>query len=718
MSTREKIFHDSWYRIAEQRITLRPSVRIQRQFFRGELWFVLHDPYTNQFFRFPPDVYEFIARLSPGRSVNEIWNELVTHMPECAPTQGNIINVLAQLYQANLIHSDLSPDSKRLFERYEKRENKKRQMLLLNLLFARIPVYDPDALLKKSLPLIRILFGPAGLVMWLVIIGAGLKSFFDNFNLALQQSQGILAPSNLVLLYAAIACVKLIHEFGHGAAVRRFGGEVHTFGIMLLMLTPLPYMDATAAWAFRNKWKRILVGASGMLFELFVAALAFIVWANTADGVLHSLAYNMAFAASVSSLLFNVNPLLKYDGYYMLSDLIDTPNLQQQGHMETTYYIEKYLFGRKDGISIATSSKESVLLILYNIASTMYRFIVFGGLLFFVSTKLLLLSVVMGTFLFISWMVVPLIKGIKYIVSGPGIARVRGRAILVLTTAVAAIILFLSFVPFPLRFKSPGILKAENLQTVTNNTAGVVRNVYVKSGDHVRKGDTLYSMENRELLLKRKEGLAAIKEVEANYRLALFSSQERLKSLQTQGMVLQEKLDHIDSQLVQLIVKAPDDGVWYSPTSTHYLNRWIPKGTSVGQVINKEKFFFISAVSQREIGQLFSRPVTGSVIRFKGQAEKNVTIDTMIIIPMEQNRLPSSALGFMGGGEIAVNTSDSSGTEAAEPFYEVRMRIAGHKNVALMHGRSGVVSFSLGYQPLLWQWVRKVRQLIQKNYKV
>ncbi|HEX2958609.1 MAG TPA: hypothetical protein VHO70_17365, partial [Chitinispirillaceae bacterium] len=226
MSTREKIFHDSWYRIAEQRITLRPSVRIKRQFFRGELWFVLHDPYTNQFFRFPPEVYEFIARLSQGRSVNEIWNELVTHMPECAPTQGNIINVLAQLYQANLIHSDLSPDSKRLFERYEKRENKKRQMLLLNLLFARIPVYDPDALLKKSLPLIRILFGPAGLVLWSVIIGAGLKSFFDNFNLALQQSQGILAPSNLILLYAAIACVKLIHEFGHGAAVRRFGGEV------------------------------------------------------------------------------------------------------------------------------------------------------------------------------------------------------------------------------------------------------------------------------------------------------------------------------------------------------------------------------------------------------------------------------------------------------------------------------------------------------------
>lgn len=718
MSTREKIFHDSWYRIADQRITLRPSVRIQRQFFRGELWYVLHDPYTNQFFRFPPEVYEFIARMSTRKSVNEIWNELVTHMPETAPTQGNIINLLSQLYQANLIHSELSPDSKRLFERYEKRETKKMQMQMLNLLFARIPVYDPDSLLKSLLPLIRLLFGPAGLFIWLVMIGAGLKSFFDNFNLALQQSQGILAPSNLILLYAAVACVKLIHEFGHAAAVRRFGGEVHTLGIMFLMLTPLPYMDATAAWAFRNKWKRVLVGASGMLFELFVAALAFIVWANTADGVLHSLAYNMAFAASVSSILFNINPLLKYDGYYMLSDVVDTPNLQQQGHMETNFFLEKFLFGRKDGISVASSKKESVLLILYSIVSTIYRFIVFGGLLFFVSTKLLLLAVIMGIYLFLSWMIVPFVKGVKYIVSGPGIARVRGRAILVSSTAIAGIILFLSGVPFPLRFKSPGILKAESFQNVTNNTAGVVRAVYVKSGDLVNKGDTLYTMDNKELELKRREGLAAIEEVEASYRLALFSSQDQLKSLQTQRQVLQEKLNHLDSQLVQLTIKAPIDGVWYSPSSVHFLNRWIPKGTSVGQLINKDKFFFISAVSQREIGQLFLRQVTGSVIRFKGQAGNEIEIDTMIIIPMEQNRLPSSALGFMGGGEIAVKTGDSSGTEAAEPFYEVRMGIIEHKDVALMHGRTGIVSFSLGHQPLLWQWARKVRQLIQKNYKV
>lgn len=718
MSIREKIFHDSWYRIADQRITLRPSVRISRQEFRGEPWYVLHDPYINQFYRFPPEVYEFIARLSSRRTVDEIWNELVTHKPESAPTQGQIVNLLAQLYQGNLIHSDLPPDSVRLFERYEKRENKKIRMQMLNLLFARIPVYDPDRLLKSLLPLINILFSPLGFIVWITILGIGIKSLIDNFNLAMQQSQGILAPDNLFMLYAGIAIVKLIHEFGHSAAVRRFGGEVHTMGIMLIMLTPLPYMDATAAWAFRKRWKRILAGASGMLFELFIASIAMIVWAHTGDGLLHSLAYNMAFAASVSSIIFNINPLLKYDGYYMLSDLVDTPNLQQQGQLETKYLAEKYLFGKKDAIAVASSGRESFLLVLYNIASTIYRFIVFGGLLLFVSTEMLLLSIIMGIYLFISWAIVPVVKFIKYLVSDPGISRVRGRAVKVSSAILISVFLFLAFFPFPFRFKAPGILKAEDFQNVTNNTAGVVRKVCKTSGEHVNRGDTLYLMDNEEILFRRSEAAAAVSEVESNYRNALFSSQAELQPLDTRRRVLLEKLDYIDSQLVELTVRAPIDGIWYSPASIHFLNRWIPKGTSLGQLINKNKYLFVSVIPQKEIGQLFSRRVTGTVIRLRGQAAFPVLVDTMIIIPMEQNRLPSSALGFMGGGEIAVKTGDSSGTFAAEPFYEVRVGVVQDKNVALMHGRSGFVWFSLGHQPLLWQWVRKLRQVIQKNYQL
>jgi len=145
-----------------------------------------------------------------------------------------------------------------------------------------------------------------------------------------EQGQSVLAPDNLVLLYVGLILAKAVHEFGHAMACRRFGGEVHVMGIMFMVFTPMPYVDVTSAWAFRSRWQRILVGGAGMLTELFLAALATFIWANTGAGTLHSLTYNMMFVASVSTVLFNANPLMRFDGYYILADLLDIPNLYTQ----------------------------------------------------------------------------------------------------------------------------------------------------------------------------------------------------------------------------------------------------------------------------------------------------------------------------------------------------------------------------------------------------
>ncbi len=426
----------------------------------------------------------------------------------------------------------------------------------------------------------------------------------------------------------------------------------------------------------------------------------------------------MAFAASVSSLLFNCNPLLKYDGYYMLSDLVDTPNLQEQGKKETIYHIETRLFGKKDGQPIASSKNESFWLVFYNIVSSIYRVFVFGGIILFMSTEYLLLAVFMGVYLLISWLGVPLVRGVKYLATNPGIGRVRARAITVSAVIFSTLFVFLTFIPFPLTFKSPGVLKAEGFQGVTNQTAGVVDSVYVTSGDEVNVGDTLFVLYNQEMQYRRNELTAALTEIESNYRRALQLAPEQLAPISRRREVLNDQLMHIDSQLINLAVISPIDGYWYSPEEETFIDRWIPRGTEIGQVINTEHFFFTTAVSQNDIGQLMSRDLTGSTIRITGQADEELDIDTMLIIPMEQKRLPSSALGFLGGGEIAVSTGDSSGTMATEPFYEVRAAVLEDDDVILLQGRTGVMRFSLGHQPLLWQGIRRLRQLIQKNYKV
>jgi putative peptide zinc metalloprotease protein len=718
MSANEKIFHESWYQIANQRIYLRPSVRLKRQLFRGAKWYVLHEPFTNHFFRLRPAVYEFIARLDMNKTVEETWYWILENKPQEAPSQGEIIELLAQLYHANLLYSDIAPNSVKLFQRYKKKKHAEIKMTLFNILFARIPLFDPDNLLKYLNPLIKLIISPFGIVIWCAVTGIGIKTAIDNFAGLQVQSDGILAASNLFMLYIGIVIIKIIHELGHAFAVRRFGGEVHAMGIMLLVLTPLPYTDATASWAFRSKWKRIFVGAAGMIFELFVAAIAVIVWAKTGEGVLHSLAYNMVFTASVTTLLFNLNPLLRYDGYYMLSDLTGMPNLQQQSQRQLTYLLERWAFGKKDCTSPSTSITESWLLSLYAVTSSIYRVVIFSGILLFISNKMLLLAVIMAIFFTFSWAILPLVKFIKYLTTSPGLARVRGRALRVSAAAALIVLALLNYIPFPYNFKAPGVLKAVDYIVAANPTAGRVERLGLPSGARVKKGDTLFILDNFELKSDIAETRAALTEAKMEYVKALDKSQSDLEPLEKQIEAHTLRLEHLERQYADLAVRAEIGGVWVSPDADDFTGRWLPRGTQLGELIDPKIFYFVSVVPQREISELFYRKVRQAGVRLSGQAYAQLPVSKFTTIPMEQNRLPSSALGFQGGGDIAVVPGDSSGVKTAEPFYEVRAVIGAQSGALLLHGRSGKIKFALGYKPLLWQGWRKLRQLVQKHYQI
>ena len=383
MSAETKTFSESWYRLAGQRVALRPHVRVQRQIFRGERYHVLHDPFNNQFFRLRPEAYAFIARLRSDRTIEDVWKDCLETDPEGAPGQEDVLQLLAQLHAANLLQSNLSPDSAKLFERHTKRRTREVRGALMNFMSTRFPVFDPDALLRKIQPLLERVISPLGGVAWLALVGYAVKVVIDHSAQFTNQSQSMLAPSNLVLLYLGMVLIKLVHESGHAAMCRRFGGEVHVMGVMLFFLTPMPYVDTTSSWGFRSRWHRALVGAGGMMSELVLASIAVFVWASTADGVVNALAYNMIFVASVSTILFNVNPLLRFDGYYILSDLLEIPNLQARADAQLRHLVERYAFGRAKLQSAALTLGEAGWLAFYGSASKVYRFFLFTGILLF-----------------------------------------------------------------------------------------------------------------------------------------------------------------------------------------------------------------------------------------------------------------------------------------------------------------------------------------------
>ena len=221
-------FSESWHRVANLRVSLHPSVRVRRQSFRGERWFVLENPFANQFFRLHPAAWEFVGRLRPDRTVDEVWRENLDRFPDQAPGQEAALRLLGQLYQANLLQYEQASDASALFNRYEKRTQRELRARLSNIMFFRIPLLDPDRLLVRLLPLLGWLFSPIGGLLWLVAVGFALKTLADNGRSVSDQFQGVLAPGNLPLLYLAMVVLKALHEFGHAFLCRKYGGEVHT----------------------------------------------------------------------------------------------------------------------------------------------------------------------------------------------------------------------------------------------------------------------------------------------------------------------------------------------------------------------------------------------------------------------------------------------------------------------------------------------------------
>ncbi|MCK4535610.1 MAG: M50 family metallopeptidase, partial [Desulfuromonadales bacterium] len=348
MAKNSKTFSESWHRIVDQKISLRANVKVRKQYFRGELWYVLQDPFNNQFFRLRPSAHELVIRLRQDRTVGEIWEESLERDPDGVPGQEEVIQLLSQLHFANLLYYERPSDSANLFDRYKRRKQRELKSKLLSIMFFRLPLFDPDRLLKRCMPVTKLMVNYWAALVWLAVVGFALKLVFDRFDEVSSQAQGLLSPDNLFFLYLGLILIKALHEIGHAVVCRHFGGEVHTMGIMFLIFTPIPYMDATSSWAFRSRWRRAFVGGAGMIVEIFAAGLATFVWAYTGPGVVHSVAYNMMFIASVSTVLFNANPLLRFDGYYILSDLLDIPNLHTRSRLYLRHLVEYYVFAYED----------------------------------------------------------------------------------------------------------------------------------------------------------------------------------------------------------------------------------------------------------------------------------------------------------------------------------------------------------------------------------
>ncbi|HEX4085415.1 MAG TPA: site-2 protease family protein [Chthoniobacteraceae bacterium] len=708
-------FSEYWHRVSGRRVALRPGVEVQPQWFRGEKWFVLREPFNNQFFRVSPAAWHFIARLDARRTIETVWEESLALDGDDAPGQEEVIQLLAQLYQSNFLRGEIAADSAALFQRFRRRRQREVQSVFANLLFPQIPLFDPDSILRRTLPLGRAVFSKIGMLVWLLVVGWAVKIACDHASAFFNQSQNALEPGNIIPLYAALVIVKALHECGHALACRRFGGEVHRIGISLVFLTPMPYVDATASWSFRSRWQRIVVSAAGMWVELWLAAIAVFIWADTSPGVLHSLAFNTIFLASVTTLFFNANPLLRYDGYYLLSDLIEAPNLAQRSGTMLLYLIRRYLLGLRQAMSPALSTGEAWLLVLYGIASGFYRVFICASIVWIVSGRWLLLGLLITVGCIARWVVMPVVKAAAYLFNSPQLARCRTRAVAVSFSLATVVIALVALMPIPRHFRAPGVLQAEQFSEVYAGAPGVIAELPVPSGATVHAGQVLARLENKELTLQLAAAEAEEAQAQAQEERALDKSAAEVAPLKLRIDAVRKEMARLQGEIGALEIRAPHDGLWYSPHLRRAAGQWLLRGESAGMVIMPGVWTFRAVVPQEDSHALFDSHLHGGEVRLPGAADRALEVTALHILPSQQQILPSAALGWLGGGKIRVK-QEPDGVHSLEPFFEVRATLAAAADPALLRqGRTGVIRFSLPPSPValqLWRWFG---QLIQQR---
>jgi putative peptide zinc metalloprotease protein len=720
-------FHESWYRAAELRPRLLSSVHVFRQHFRGQMWHVLENTANNQYSRLNPQAYGFVGLLNGTRSVAQAWRISNEQFGDEAPTQGEVIHILGQLYRTNLLYVNLPTDGEALFQRYKKRRTREIQSTFMNILYVRIPLFDPDWFLNIWTSVFGILFTWFGLLLWTGLIGTGLFYVISNIKELMAQSQYVLAPGNLVFLYLTFTLIKICHEFSHAFACKHFGklnkhgGQVHTMGVMFLILFPLPYMDASSAWAFPNKWHRAIVGMAGVLLELALAAVAAIVWANTSTGTIHIIAYNVIFVASISTLLFNGNFLLRFDAYYVLADVLEIPNLAHRSKDYLYYLVKRYAWGIKQARNLAYTLGERLWFVSYGIASTCYRIFICVRILMFLNNRLPeQLFFVVPVLIFsalIGWIMVPVGKLLKYLVTGPELMRNRGRAMLSAVGFLALVFWSLGWIRMPDYCRIEGILEPNDLTTIYIETDGFVTD-YLDSGSQVRSTDTrLIRATNPELQAQYKILGKQHARLVVQRRIAQTEEIAATQILDEQIQALDEQISRIETQLASLTLYAPQTGTWFSPTIDRSQDLFLVRGQAIGRIGDMNDLI-IRATAPQTLAALLDNAEKEVHIRLRGYPHCLGTGTLYKIAPMGQDELPAEALAYQIGGNVAVRSNDPSGPKTAENIFEVRIKLNKKESLAIKAGQRIVARVQLTPKPLLHQWYRSARQLFQRRFYI
>lgn len=528
---------------------LRADLVIREQKFQDTVTWVIKDPVCLKYFRFESHEFFILQQLDSHHSIDDILKAFRQEFPNRALTREELSYFLNNLVGSGLLISDIPGQGGRLFQREKATEKARVFSRFSGFMSIRIRGFDPERVFSVLYPMVRIMFTPGCVVACVLLMLSALALVtvhHDELIASFPKFYDLFAAKNAMWLMLALSIAKILHEFGHGLSCKHFGGETHEMGIMFLCLTPCLYVNVSDSWMVPEKWKRIIIMAAGMYVELVLASIAVFLWWYSGPGFLNELCLRMIVVCSVTTLVFNANPLMRYDGYYILSDLYEIPNLRQQSNNYLKQRLSRILFGIKSVENRFLPLKHRRIFLVYSIASGIYKWVIAFSIAWLLVRllkpyDLQSIGYVYAAYSLFGLLVLPLIKFIKFIKNKETRNLMSFNRSLATGIAFGLIVIGVFFVPYHYDVVAPVEIEAGHSSTVYVQVPGELNQILVQPGDVIKEGTPLAELSNIDLEMN----LAELEQTRGRYEVQL----ETLKQMRFHDPEIQNDLKEYESLL-------------------------------------------------------------------------------------------------------------------------------------------------------------------------
>jgi putative peptide zinc metalloprotease protein len=480
-------------------IRVRPDLRARQHRYQGRVYWVVKDPVGLQYFRFEEEEFAILQMLDGDSSLDEVAERFEREFPPQTIRVEELQQFIGMLHRSNLVITDAVGQGAQLKKRRDERKSKERWATLANILSIRFKGIDPDRLLNFLHPYVAWFFRVPAIICCCLLALAALTLVtvqFDVFRTRLPDFHTFFDIQNWMWMGITLVVTKGLHEMGHGMSCKHLGGECHEMGVMLLVLTPCPYCNVSDSWMLPNRWHRAAIGAAGMYVEVVLASICTFIWWFTEPGPLNWFCLNVMFLSSVSTVIFNANPLLKYDGYYILSDILEIPNLRQKASTILNRKLGKWCLGLEEPEDPFLPKRHQSLFALYTVASAVYRWVVTLSILYFLNKVfepygLKVLGQIIALGAIYGLVVQPFVNLYKFFKVPGRLGKVKRWRMYTTLGLLAALLAAVLFIPLPSHIYCPLEVQARGAASVYVNQPGILEEVFVKPGDVVQQGQPL-----------------------------------------------------------------------------------------------------------------------------------------------------------------------------------------------------------------------------------